>query len=101
MAKKPKREPWHVACAKLLMDEYGLSKDLLDEVIDRIVAIYDNVTMPHFVIIRGIRGYALVPQTEELESYLELHKSHPPKHVKGVARRRAEFQGKYEEPDYE
>ena len=102
MAKKPKRESWHVACAKLLMDEYGLNKDLLDEVIQRIEAIYHNVDMPHFVIIRSIRGFVPIPQTRTLQYFLERNQTHPPKHKKGEPEYNPDFVGdRYIERDYD
>lgn len=90
-----------IACARLLMDEYGVPKDKLDGVLDHIARVYDCVRMPHFVIVRSVRGFLPIPQTRPLENFLEQHKTHPPKHNKGQMERRPEFRGRYEEPSYD
>lgn len=100
MARTKKRD-LHGGCARALMGEYGLPKALLDDVIEEIDAIYDPMRMAHCNIIKSIRGFMPLPQTHQLELFLERHKTHLPKHKKGEAERRPEFRGEYVEPSYD
>jgi hypothetical protein len=99
--KKPATYWRDSSCAKLLMDEYGVPKDKLYEVIGLIAAIYDHLRMYHSIIILSIRGFTPVPETQALENFLELHRTHPPRHKKGSVEREPEFKGKYIERSYD
>ena len=98
---RPKTYRRDVSCARLLMDEYGVPKDKLHEVIEHIAQIYDAVDFPHFVIVRSVRGFVPMPRTRPLENFLERNRTHEPKHHRGSMERRPEFRGRYEEPSYD
>lgn len=91
----------HKACVDLLMGEYGISKEDRGQILDEVMRIWDPVRMPHFVIIRSVRGFAAVPQTRTLEMLLERLKTHPPKHKKGSPEYRKGARRDYQEPNYE
>jgi hypothetical protein len=91
----------HKACVNLLMNEYGVPKVHRPEILAEVVRIWDCVHMPHFVIIRSIRGFLPVAATRQLENLLEGYKTHPPKHKKGSLEYRPEAERDYKEPNYE
>ncbi|MDB4992462.1 MAG: hypothetical protein JWL75_707 [Parcubacteria group bacterium] len=83
------------------MDEYGVQKTHRAEIMEEVKRIYDSVRMPHFVIIRSIRGYVPVGATRPLECLLEQYKTHPPKHKKGSSEYNPGQQRDYREPNHE
>lgn len=91
----------HKACVDLLMNEYGVRKEHRAEILNEVMRIWHAVSMPHFVIIRSIRGFAPMAQTRTLEGLLERRKTHEPKHKKGSADYRPGQGRDYREPDYE
>jgi hypothetical protein len=90
----------HKACVNLLMNEYGIPKEHRQEVMNEVKRIWDPVRMPHFVIIRSIRGFVPVAATRSLENFLERNQTHPPKHKKGSHEYNPGQQRDYREPDY-
>jgi hypothetical protein len=73
----------HAACVDLLMNEYGIQKVHRAEVMIEVKRIWDSVQMPHFVIIRSVRGFAPMSTKGPLEGILQRHRTHEPKHRKG------------------
>jgi hypothetical protein len=91
----------HKACVDLLMNEYGVSKAHRSEIMNEVKRIWDAVRMPHFVIIRSIRGFAPMSVTRPLETVLQRHQTHPPKHKKGSPEYRPGQKRDHREPNYE
>lgn len=91
----------HKACVDLLVNEYGIPKEYRSEIMNEVKRIWHPERMPHFVIIRSIRGYLPVSATRNLETFLDSHKTHEPKHKKGSLAYREGQVRDYREPDYE
>jgi hypothetical protein len=98
---KMREELNHKACVDLLMSEYGVQKEHRAVIMDEVKRIWDPVHMPHFVIIRSIRGFVPMSAARNLENLLEQRKTHPPKHKKGSPEYRPGQNREYKEPDYE
>ncbi|MDP3958373.1 MAG: hypothetical protein Q8Q36_02855 [bacterium] len=70
----------HEACAKLLMDDYGVPKEFKAHVVEEIERIWHNERLPHCLIVAGVRGYQEIRLTRSLEHFLDRHRTHPPKY---------------------
>lgn len=91
----------HKACVDLLMNEYGVKKEHRPAILTEVLRIWHPERMPHFVIIRSIRGFMPVGVTHSLEMLLEQHKTHEPKHKKGSNDYQPGKKRDYREPSYE
>ena len=69
----------HSHCADVLMDDYGIAANHRVAVCKEIDKIYTQISLIHAVIIAGVQGWAQVPETADLEAYLETLKTHTPK----------------------
>lgn len=73
-------EKTHGHCADVLMDDYGIPKQMRREVCGEIDHIYEQISLIHCVVIAGVRGWQTIPQTRALRAFLVQHQTHPPKH---------------------
>lgn len=86
MAKKKRIETeverTHGHCADVLMSDYGIPKEMREEVCEKIAQVWRQNTMIHSLIISSVRGYQPHPATRALGYYLRQHGTHEPKHHK-------------------
>lgn len=80
MAKKTQVERKHSHCADLLMQDYGIPKEHRIAVCEAIDKIYEQISLIHCIIIASVRGYAPLPETDDLKRLLETLQTHPPKY---------------------
>jgi len=75
-------ERTHGHCADVLMSDFGIPKDMRDEVCQQIGRVWVQNTMIHCLIISSIRNYQPHAATRGLEAFLQRHATQEQKHRK-------------------
>lgn len=78
----------HGHCADVLMNDFGIPKEMRAEVSTEVAKVWKQNTMIHCLIISSIRGFQPHGATRGLETFLRRHARHEPKHQKPTTGRR-------------
>ena len=75
-------ERFHGDCADELMRDFGVPKEMREQVCEEVAKVWKQVTMVHCLIIASVRNYQPHTATRGLEIYLAQHATHEQKHRK-------------------
>ena len=72
----------HKACARMLMEDFGVPMRELSAVVDLIIEIYDSERFAHCLIINSVGGFYQPQRTLHLKSFLQEHGRRQPTRTK-------------------
>lgn len=83
-------ERTHGHCADELMKDFGIPKEMREQVCEEVAKVWVQVTMIHSSIIWSVRGYQPHSATRGLEIFLNRHATHEQKNRKNQPEERRE-----------